>query len=77
MYIPLRTFSSSRIFFYFIICKSTVNINLRHSSDCSSNCGVFVTVIYKRVVARKIRLTRRFSFISFIEINKINMLMEI
>ena len=33
-------------------------------------------VIYKRVVSRKIRLTRRFSFISFIEINKINKRME-
>ena len=42
------------------------------------SCCTLLTlvVIYKRVVARKIRLTRRFSFISFIEINKINQRME-
>ena len=35
-----------------------------------------VFVIYERVVARKIRLTRRFSFSSFIEINKIKKRMK-
>ena len=34
------------------------------------------SVIYKHVVARKIRLTRRFNLILFIEINKINKPME-
>ena len=36
----------------------------------------FTNVIYKRMVTRKIRLTRTFSFITFIEINKINKWME-
>ena len=42
------------------------------------SCCTLLTpiVIYKRVVARKIRLTRRFSFISFIELNKINKRIE-
>ena len=37
---------------------------------------VILLVIYKHVVARKIRLSKRFSFILFISINKINKQME-
>ena len=58
-----------------LVKKKSALKNLSWKRSCE-RMFIHSNVIYKRVVARKIRLTRRFSFISFIEINKINKRME-